>query len=393
MKNTKSLVVIGGGASAALLLVHLARHRNKSRLARVAVYDRESRFARGIAYSTTNPLHLLNVRANNMSAFPDDPQHLVRWLEEKNYTYRATDFIPRMIYARYLEELWNEALSDLRQAGVAVALKAEEYQKNDAPDITVIASGNAHPYAPAGAENLSVRDGYHANPWNIDYASVKGDVIIAGTGLSMVDTVMALQGAGFEGGITAVSRKGLLPAAHVSPASYSCFLGAPYPEKAYEILRQIRLHVRKAGEEAMPWQAVIDSLRPVTNEIWLSLTEAQRRKVRRLMPFWNIHRHRMAPEAARVIRQLMNEGKLVIVKDDIQRVEKGIKVHGRKKSYSADVLVNCLGYGPDKKFHYDPEKDFALGPALTGYYFETVAMPEIRAQAQALAERILGDAV
>ena len=33
----------------------------------------------GQAYSTEHPAHLLNAMAGQMSALPDDPDHLIRW--------------------------------------------------------------------------------------------------------------------------------------------------------------------------------------------------------------------------------------------------------------------------------------------------------------------------
>src|SRR5262245_21498435 len=99
-----SIDIIGGGASAALVLAQLARQALVGKIARITVYDRERRFGRGVAYSTQNKLHLLNVRANNMSAFPDDTVHLVCWLAEKGHSYKDTDFIPRTVYAQYLKD-------------------------------------------------------------------------------------------------------------------------------------------------------------------------------------------------------------------------------------------------------------------------------------------------
>jgi uncharacterized NAD(P)/FAD-binding protein YdhS len=317
--------------------------------------------------------------------------HLVRWLEKNGYKYKETDFIPRMIYAKYLESLWNEALENIK---CDVVLKSENIKIDQSDvDIKIIATGNAFPYAPKGTEKLSVTHGYHAHPWHVDYKSIKGDVIIPGTGLSMIDTVMALHGAGFKGKITAISRNGLIPATHTNPANYPPYYKEKFPATALELLTDMRIHIEKASKQNIPWQAVIDSLRSVTNPIWLSLNDREKKKLKRVSAFWNIHRHRMAPEASAVIHDWIASGRLKIVKDRVECIEPGLNVIGRKYSYEADHVINCLGYGRDPDFQYDYAMEergiYALGPALSGILFETVAIPEIRAQAQRIAGEIL----
>ena len=72
------VAIVGGGFSGTLLAVNLLRHDGP----RATLIERREHTARGVAYSAAHPDHLLNVRAENMSALPDDPEHFVRWLEE-----------------------------------------------------------------------------------------------------------------------------------------------------------------------------------------------------------------------------------------------------------------------------------------------------------------------
>ncbi|KAK0357610.1 hypothetical protein LTR94_038801, partial [Friedmanniomyces endolithicus] len=44
-----------------------------------------------------------------MSAFPDRPDHFVRWLAERGDTQGAGDFVPRATYGAYLRELLADA--------------------------------------------------------------------------------------------------------------------------------------------------------------------------------------------------------------------------------------------------------------------------------------------
>jgi len=54
----------------------------------------------GAAYGTNDPTHLLNVPAQRMSAWPDDPDHFCRWLEERAVS-PVECFAPRLAYGRY----------------------------------------------------------------------------------------------------------------------------------------------------------------------------------------------------------------------------------------------------------------------------------------------------
>ena len=65
--------IVGGGASGVLLVCHLPRSLSEN--IRVTLIEMNPAIGRGIAYGTAGPAHLLDVRAANMSAFADDPDH------------------------------------------------------------------------------------------------------------------------------------------------------------------------------------------------------------------------------------------------------------------------------------------------------------------------------
>src|SRR5271154_51744 len=99
--NNRTVVIAGGGASGALTAANLLMRAPGTR---VIVLEPAERLGRGMAYSTTCPLHLLNVPAQKMSAFPDDPGHFLRWLHGNGFGhFDGTSFVPRMIYGDYLE--------------------------------------------------------------------------------------------------------------------------------------------------------------------------------------------------------------------------------------------------------------------------------------------------
>jgi uncharacterized NAD(P)/FAD-binding protein YdhS len=69
--------IIGGGASGILTALHL--QRSACPPGRLVIVEPGTDLGKGIAYSTTDIGHLLNVRAGRMSALPDDPGHFTDW--------------------------------------------------------------------------------------------------------------------------------------------------------------------------------------------------------------------------------------------------------------------------------------------------------------------------
>jgi len=76
MPGRRVIAVIGAGASGTLTAVHLLR-RGGSSVQVVLIDPHEPGL--GVAYSTIDPQHLLNVRASCMSAFGSEPRHLLDW--------------------------------------------------------------------------------------------------------------------------------------------------------------------------------------------------------------------------------------------------------------------------------------------------------------------------
>lgn len=94
------VAIVGGGAAGVLAAVHLRRKKPE---AQITLIDASGRPGTGAAYGTNDPTHLLNVPAQRMSAWPDDPDHFCRWLDERAVT-PAESFAPRLAYGRYLRE-------------------------------------------------------------------------------------------------------------------------------------------------------------------------------------------------------------------------------------------------------------------------------------------------
>ncbi|HMZ15156.1 MAG TPA: FAD/NAD(P)-binding protein, partial [Mycobacterium sp.] len=94
------VAIVGGGAAGVLTAAHLRRVRPD---AQITLIDSSGRPGTGAAYGTGDPVHLLNVPAHRMSAWPDDPDHFCRWLDDHAVT-APEGFAPRLAYARYLQD-------------------------------------------------------------------------------------------------------------------------------------------------------------------------------------------------------------------------------------------------------------------------------------------------
>ena len=91
------VVIVGGGAAGVLTAIHLRRRKPE---AQITLIDASGRPGTGAAYGTDDPTYLLNVPAQRMSVWPDDPDHFCRWLDERAVT-PVQDFAPRLAYGRY----------------------------------------------------------------------------------------------------------------------------------------------------------------------------------------------------------------------------------------------------------------------------------------------------
>ena len=194
------------------------------------------------------------------------------------------------------------------------------------------------------------------------------------------------------------------------------------------------VHDLIAAVRSRSWRLALDALRSRTNDLWqgLSLVE-QRRFLRHVMPYWNVHRHRMAPDAALLIGEMIASGRLhmlagrpeQLTADDRGHLSMRVRLRGTEQrvDVSAARVINCSGPDHDVTKLANPlmrsllrkrlvtphplsvglrvaasgalidargaESDrlFAIGPVRFGTLIETTAIPEIRMQAAELAER------
>ncbi|HMI32355.1 MAG TPA: FAD/NAD(P)-binding protein [Candidatus Limnocylindrales bacterium] len=454
--ETPRVAVVGAGFAGSLTAAHLLRNATKP--FDISLIERRPPFGAGVAFKTSLPCHLLNVPVIRMSAIPDEPEHLLRWLAGReagsgqSFATKAA-FLPRHLYGEYVEHTVRAAAEGsparlTRIVGEAVAIEpdsrgeSQRVRMRDGSSLdarsVVLAIGNPPPSDPLRSGGLRGSRRYAADPWAdgaLDELDPDGRVVIIGSNLTMVDVALALDHMRHRGPIVAVSRHGLLPQPHssdLSPAWTSRVGGRTGGPRA--ILGAMREEVPVAAAEGVGWRSVVDSIRPKTRSIWGSWPDEERRRfLRHARPYWEVHRHRMAPENARTIDALLRAGRLEImagriagVKETGSAIEVRVARRGsqRPETLTAARVVNCTGPGMDYGassdelvrdllarglalpgplgLGFDASPDgaligsdgrpstalFTLGPPLKGRDWETTAVPEVREQASALAKRL-----
>lgn len=410
---------------------------------RVTLIERRPRAGEGLAYGDAAPEHLLNVRAKGMHAFPDDPDSFTRWLARRGGDFSADCFVPRLIYGEYLRDLLREEMArhpgrlTLVQ-GDAVALELRDGARvtladgrRVAADLAVLAVGNLPPHHPAGFGDHLPKDLYASDPWTAGATAGLGgadSVLILGTGLTMVDLALRLEAEGFGGRILALSRRGLLPHRHGEQRGFAPIAERPEPCAA-ALLRSVR---RRA--EAVGWRNAVDELRPFTQSLWRAADpEVRARFLRHLRPWWDIHRHRLAPSVADRIAAMQARGQLQVLAGGTRRAEpagQALRVTYKQRGQAGETIItvrraiNCTGPQSNLEAATDPllrgltrdgvirpdaqaigidvdaqsrtiaadgtpnETLYAVGPMTRGASWEIVAVPDIRHQVWSLARRL-----
>lgn len=439
------IAVVGAGFSGVMTALNILR---RSADAKVILFERRTPVGLGAAYATHNPGHRLNVRAGNMSAWPDRPGHFVEWIRKERFGLGPADFATRADYGRYLQEQVAEIAEGPAGAGRLVVVPDAVVGIEPGGDgwrltcamgnavtahAVVLALGNPPPARPPGIdETFAASSAYVADPWRWNAADLpSGPVLLIGTGLTMVDVALSLNQAQPGRPMLALSRRGLAPLEHDGAPPLSLPLPPANDLSPLEAFGWLRTAAAEHG-----WRTAIDATRPATRRLWRSWSAAQRQAfLRHARPFWDIHRHRLAPLVARHISAMRATGQLTLAAGKIRslRLEpdgfalcrwRGRGEHGRYV-FRAATVINCTGptgdvltstdplisdlvrrglARPDAlRLGFDVDDDYrvrdvsgaasetllAVGPATRGASWEITAVPDIRGQAAAVAETVL----
>jgi uncharacterized NAD(P)/FAD-binding protein YdhS len=393
----RRIAIVGGGFSGVAVLAHLIAKAPAGSL-EIELFESGAELATGAAYATRETAHLLNMQAGKMGALAGVPEDFYLWLMSESgrrsaaqfwpgHSIGATDYVPRILYGRYLKDLLARLLrkarqqgnrmritrsrvSDiaLRRNGAVLEISADERRSQF--DAVILATGALAPRShPTLSKSARRAHRYIADVWKDDDALARrvGDmspeksILILGTGLTAVDAILTLRARGFAGRIVAVSRHGRLPLTHVAGARRSwAFSVAPetVTPKASAIVAWLKREARLSEAAGVGWRSVLDTLRPRSEELWRSLDKAVRQRIVKSISLWSIHRHRMAPAVCAEIEALRRSGALEIHAARIRSIERrlgGFTVRwSRENEMRPALVINCMGAESDIAAVDDP---------------------------------------
>lgn len=464
MDNSKNVIsIVGMGFSGLMTAVHLVRGAELPFT--LNIISKGIHGNRGPAYSTNNPHLVLNVPTAKMSCLPKEPSHFLEWIAGREpYSsipkdMLAISFMPRKLYGEYLTGVWKEAMeeakglvsinlvdgtvNDVRQSGTGYVMTVND-SREIYSDYIVLATGNELPGDPE-IPNMEFFTGksYFRNPWDEDCTrnvEKETGVLIIGNGLTMVDTVLCLIQNGFRGTIYSISPNGfaILQHRHGGVAYRGLIDELKEPYDLDTLFGLFKKHVKLLRNIGISAEPVVDSVRGISQKIWLSLpVEDKRRFMRRLRHLWGVARHRIPINVYDKIVKLKLDGKLKVIKGRLINITQNgseILVDYRNRKTAANErisvsrVINCTGpmtditkshneliaamvgkglirpdplrLGIDADTSYrvlgsDGEPNgriLTVGSNLKGLLWESTAVPELRIQAEELAGRLL-DAV
>ena len=454
-RGTRTVVIVGAGFSGSTLAINLLRQLHAQPL-RIVLIER-SLSAGGVAYARRSYPYLLNVPAARMSANSLDPAGFLRFARRSRPSVSAEDFLPRALYGEYLQASLASAEANAaphvelkRLRGSVIALEQSHRDRvlevhladgrNLSADAAVLALGNPAPSPINGSEALRGSPRYIEDPWQSAAAIRAGEtVLMIGTGLTMVDTVLAgMQAARGQAVFHAISRHGLMPAVQRPARQLGEEDGTSLVKAASLSLLHLWRATRSLAESLErsngDWREAVALVRDLAPTLWQRLPPSERRRfLRHARCYWDIHRHRLPESISAALDELrrsdklrMHAGRILEMQPADEKIQVKWRARGSSETttLSVDRVINCTG--PDYDVQHTRERllrsllaqgialrdplglglvtdergalvDIAgraaaniyyLGPMLRARYWETTAVTELRAHAARLARHL-----
>lgn len=371
------LMIVGGGLTGAALAIEIMR-TTRAPLDLTLVEPAED-IGRGVAYGTVDPVHRINVPTHRLSLCRDRPDDFTRWLFARGILPDAasTDdkgehYVPRSSFGTYARDTLETTVAQagqrvtfrhlrarvvaLERQGAGWSVTLDDGRQIEA-DGVALCPGHPAPILPCRVSATALQHpGLVANPWGrgvYERIGPNNSVLIVGTGLTMLDALASLDRAGHRGPVVAISRRGLLARPQGSfRDGFDPFADAPQPRTALGLLRLLRQSVADHAEAE--WQEVLDGFRLRLKRLWAALPPSEQRRVaRRLLPFWDVHRFRAAPQLHSLAEEWRRESRLGIMQAglagldaDADGLRATLALPGdRRESRSFDAVVLCTGPG------------------------------------------------
>ena len=436
-----------------MLLFHLSRLVATRKPLAVAVFE-AGELGPGVPYQTPQPLHVLNVPAGRMSAVAAESDHFLSWYRASGHpTASGGDFVARGEFGKYLRHLATSVAEQspfvhIRSQAVRIepnpnGVKVTSASGEDCiAKQVVLAWGHNTPRIPKEIDQSArAHPGFINDPWSVNVAGsrLERGALLIGAGLTMIDCAVSIAGQSPDYTMMAISRRGLMPQPHRHHGAPPQKLLPPpvayWPTSARGLLKAIRAYVRTCRNRDFDWREAVTALRPVTSHLWQSMNANEKRRfLEKVVPYWDSHRHRVAPQVAARLDQLRTEGRLEVEAARLVRVsaagdwlEATILERGQKseKTIRVGCVVNCTGPETDVQRSKNPlvqqmlidglvvpdemrlgiecdseghpisrdgtvlSRLWTIGPVRKAQLWESIAVPEIRVQAEELAARLL----
>jgi uncharacterized NAD(P)/FAD-binding protein YdhS len=371
------IVIIGGGFSGATVALNLLR--KLERPAAITVIEPRPLLGGGVAYSSADPAHRLNVPAARMLVLCEEPGAFEAWFKSSGSLAADPEaaledgrlYPRRAAFGQYVDRQLRSAAAaapdslpfrHIQSRAEAVSLEGDGFRiatidaSDLKADILVLAVSHPPPAIPAPLRPIAGAQKFIGNPWThqaLSVISAQDRVLIIGTALSTADVIASLQARGHQGAILAISRRGLVSRlrkmAQAEP--YGDFATNP-SRSAVSLLQRARKTMAQAEASGSSWGAVIDAMRVQGLIIWSALPRQEKSRVlRHLRTFWDVHRYQVAPQLAAIWQAQCEAGRLSV---RAARIEASRLIEGRMQVQikfrrcepvweDFDAVVNCTG--------------------------------------------------
>jgi len=381
-----TFAIIGAGFSGTVAAIEFLNRATGD--AQLVMINRSGSIARGLAYGTNSPQHLLNVPAGNMTALADEPNSFLEYCRKQGQEVASNSFISRKTYGDYLEKLLDNAITTASprvrtkkiiaevlsltrsEQGAAITLSnGETLQANQ----VALAFGHFPPANPPALEAIVKTHFFQRDPWQQrapSHHSKSSTILLIGGGLTAIDVITNLIKSGHTGKIYMLSRRGILPQTHrvsrsnsmIGNSTSTLLLNSPPSIAKY--FRIIRQEINKNSLQGIDWRDIIASIRPITSELWTRLSDYERRKfLRHAQSYWDAHRHRVAPETYQILEAALAGNQVVPIAGRINSIEVKdslvtVDIKSRRKEViqkvTASLIINCTGPSSDLRKSTDP---------------------------------------
>lgn len=449
MIERKVIAIIGGGFCGTITAVNILKHQSKK--FKILLIEKKNNIARGLAYGIADENLLLNVPAANMSAIANDQSHFLNYCQKIYPSIQERSFVQRTLYGKYLEETLFSAIKNnedsieiINNEVIALHNNADHYKiefknkKIQNVDKVILALGNFEKDL-----RTDIDKKFLIQPW--DFAAIEKldkdkTVAIMGMGHTAIDVLLKLTNKNKTRKVIIFSRRGLLPKSHELdpnpriPNKNPSYLKNLKP-KILSYFQTLRSTIKKYKNDKINWRDILTELRPHTPSIFGLLPENEKKKfLNKIVPYWDIHRHRLPPETNLKLKELFNSKQVdkiaghleeLIVKEDMLQVKIKLKKTNDIRDFLVDSFIDCSGpdynldkitsplikqlyktgqiqpdnlrlgikinetYQPINSNNHFNNNLYYIGPMLRAKYWEAIAIPELSQHCQHLATNIM----